>query len=211
MAAAMTNNNTKRPFAFEVLTTTMNTETLTTSMIGLEEDEGGTILGSVCSPGSPTKRYRPSRLQVDKMGSSGVDPFPSLDTPLRVAATASVDHFPAHTMAATLKKELAEREACSKSMRRSFLAPLEVDDDAVGVDPFLPSFTKTGHQMLGVRETKPWEQDGCEWEEKEVKAVEGTMTEEGGVADRSLFLGFDDEDEHVQLQQLAMQLAAIGK
>jgi len=100
-------------------------------------------------------------------------------------------------------------EARSKSMRRSFLAPLEVDDDAAGVDPFLPSFAKTGHPVLGACEAKPWEQDGSEGEEEEGKG-EGAMDEEGGVQDRSQFLGFDDEDKHVQLQQLATQLAALG-
>ena len=97
-------------------------------------------------------------------------------------------------------------------MRRSFLAPLEVDDDAAGMDPFLPSFAKTGHPVLGMCGAKPWEQDGCEGEEgeEEGKADEGAMDEEDGVHDRSQFLGFDDEDEHVQLQQLATQLAGMG-
>ncbi|KAM3574874.1 hypothetical protein VYU27_003198 [Nannochloropsis oceanica] len=51
-------------------------------------------------------------------------------------------------------QELVE-EASSKFMRRSFSVPREVKDDAVGVDPFLPSFTKKGHPMLGSREAKP--------------------------------------------------------
>ena len=200
----MTNNSTKRPFAFEVPATTMTLSKRTTTEIDLEEDDGA-IRESVCSPGSPTKRSRPSRLQVDEMGSGGVDPFPSLGTPL----TATVI---AHTLAATLENELVElvEEEARRNMRRSFLAPLEVDDDAAGMDPFLPSFTKTGHPELGVCGAKPWEQKGCEGEEEEGKADEGDMDEEGGVQDRSQFLGFDDEDEHVQLQQLATQLAAMG-
>lgn len=206
----MTNNSTKRPFAFEVPATTTTLSTFTTPKIDLEEDEGA-IRESVCSPGSPTKRCRPSRLQVDEMGSGGVDPFPSLGTPLLTAtAIASAGRTLTHTLASTLEKELVEEEARNKGMRRSFLAPLEVDDDAAGVDPFLPSFTKTGHPVLGVCDTKPWEQDGCENEE-EGKADEGALDEEGGVQDRSQLLGFDDEDEHVQLQQLASQLAALGK
>jgi len=144
------------------------------------------------------------------MGSGGVDPFPSLGTPLTATLIATAGRTLAPTLAATLlEKELVEEEARSKSMRRSFLAPLEVDDDAAGVDPFLPSFAKTGHPVLGVCEAKPWEQDGSEGEEEEGKG-EGAMDEEGGVQDRSQFLGFDDEDEHVQLQQLATQLAALG-
>lgn len=196
-------NSTKRPF--EVPTATMTLSKHTTTKIGLEEDDGA-IRESVCSPGSPAKRSRPSRLQVDEMGSGGVDPFPSLGTPLAATVIASAGRTLAHTLAATLEKELVEEEAHSKSMRRSFLAPLEVDDDAAGVDPFLPSFVKTGYPVLGVCGAKPWEQDGCDG-----KGDDGTMDEEGGVQDRSQFLGFEDEDEHVQLQQLATQLAAMGK
>jgi hypothetical protein len=210
MAGAMTNNSTKRPFACEGPATTMTLSTHTTTKIDVEEDDGA-IRESVCSPGSPAKRSRPSRLQVDEMGSGGVDPFPSLGTPLTATVIASAGRTLAHTLASTLEKELMEEEARSKSMRRSILAPLEVDDDAARVDPFLPSFAKTGHPVLGVCGAKPWEQDGYKGEEEEDKWDEGAMDEEGGIQDRSKFLSFDDEDEHVQLRRLATQLAAMGK
>lgn len=195
MAAISQGNSstsTKRPFDF-LAPLALASGLATTMKIGLEEAEGA-IRESVCSPGSPTKRSRPSRLQVDEMGSGGVDPFPSLGTPLTATTTIpSAGRTLAPVSAATLEKVLLGEEAHSnKSMRRSFLAPLELDDDA-GVDPVLPSFAKTGHPILGVCGTKPWEEEGDE--------IEG----------RENFLGFDEEDEHIKLQQLASQLAALGK